>query len=150
MLDSPPNGQINAALPPTVNPLASFPPAPAPWKTGKPWTTRELLGEERFAQFQRASDAVYPSLYDVGLRFAMPEATVDTAWQMQRDADAAARRIREDTSLTLVQRREGLRAIQQETQQSFQTLLGDEPYQTYRENGGDWLNELSRVNVPRP
>lgn len=111
--------------------------------------TRELLGDERFARLQRASDEVYPSLYDVGLRFQMPEATINTAWQMQRDADAAARRIREDTSLTLVQRREGLRAIQQETQQSFQNLLGDEPYQTYRENGGNWLNELSRVNVPR-
>ncbi|HAV62539.1 MAG TPA: hypothetical protein DCY13_09265 [Verrucomicrobiales bacterium] len=111
--------------------------------------TRELLGEERFAQLQRARDERFAPLYDVGLRFALPEATVNQAWQMQQDAGAAAQLIRDNQALTPVQRRDTLRTIQQETQQAFQNLFGDEPFQTYQEHGGGWLRDLGRLTPRR-
>jgi hypothetical protein len=104
---------------------------------------KELFGEERFEAYIRSSSSDYQALYDLGDRFNLPETTVTDAWEMQRAAKAAAQQIRNDTALTPDEQRDALRAIQQETYQSFETLLSDDIDQAYIRRSGDWINELS-------
>jgi hypothetical protein len=100
---------------------------------------RELLGDERFAIMQQANDRNYVQLYDLAERFELPPQAVTEAMQMRRDAEAAGQQIRADQQLTAAQRRDALQAIQRESQQAFEQLLGPEAYYTYQRHGGEWL-----------
>lgn len=100
---------------------------------------RELLGDERFAVMQQANDQNYVQLYDLAERFELPPQAVTEAMQMRRDAEAAGEQIRANQQLTAAQRRDALQAIQRESQQAFEQLLGSEAYYTYQRHGGEWL-----------
>jgi hypothetical protein len=100
---------------------------------------RELLGDERFAIMQQANDQNYVQLYDLAERFELPPQVVSQGLQMQRDAQAAGEQVRANQQLTAAQRRDALAAIQRESQQAFEQLLGPEAYYTYQRHGGEWL-----------
>lgn len=110
---------------------------------------RELLGEERYAVMQQANDQNYVQLYDLAERFELPPQVVSQGLQMQRDAQAAGEQIRANADLTAAQRRDALRAIQQETRQAVEGLLGADAFYTYQRHGGDWINGLSALNAGR-
>lgn len=99
----------------------------------------ELLGDERYAIMQQANDRNYVQLYDLAERFELPPQAVTEAMQMRRDAEAAGEQIRANQQLTAAQRRDALQAIQRESQQAFEQLLGPEAYYTYQRHGGEWL-----------
>ena len=122
---------------------------PAAGKSAPEARFREMLGDERYAEYQQAKDASYQQLYDLSERFELPEQAASQALQMQTDANRAAEQIRNNSNLTGAQRRDALRAIQQETQRSYQGLLGEDAYSTYQRHGGEWLNTLSALN-PNP
>jgi hypothetical protein len=100
---------------------------------------RELLGDERYAIVQQANDRNYIQLYDLAERFELPPQVVSQGLQMQRDAQAAGEQVRANQQLTAAQRRDALQAIQRESQQAFEQLLGPEAYYTYQRQGGEWL-----------
>jgi hypothetical protein len=100
---------------------------------------RELLGDERYAIMQQANDRNYVQLYDLAERFDLPPQAITQGLQMQRDAQAAGEQIRANQQLTAAQRRDALAAIQRESQQAFEQLLGPEAYYTYQRHGGEWL-----------
>ncbi len=107
---------------------------------------KELFGKERFEAYIRSSSSDYQALYDLGDRFNLPETTVNEAWEMQRTAQAAAEQIRNDTALTRDEQRDALWAVQQETYQSFETLLSEDIDQAYVRRSGDWIEQLSPIN----
>lgn len=103
---------------------------------------KELLGEERFAAYDRSKQSDYQQLHELGDQFALPESKVNQAWEMQRMAINTAAQIRADDSLTPDEQRAALGAIQQETRQSFESLLTDEIFQAYRLRNGQWIDQL--------
>lgn len=113
---------------------------------------RELLGDERYAIMQQANQqngGSYVQLYDLAERFELPPQVVSQGLQMRQDAEAAGEQIRAHEQLTAAQRRDALRAIQQETRQAVEGLLGADAFYTYQRHGGDWINGLSALNAGR-
>ena len=103
---------------------------------------RELLGPEKFAAYQRAQDNDYLQTLRVTDRFKLPEETAVQIYQMQRDALALAKNIRNDNSRTDEERQAILQAIQAETGRSIGGVLGPTAFAVYRDHTGDWMKQI--------
>ena len=107
--------------------------------------TREMLGDERYAQLERGRDGAYQQFHDLTEVFDLSENLADTAWGMRKSALETASVIRTDASLTLPEKREALRGIQQATRNALSGLLSDEYFQAYERKVGDWISGLTRL-----
>ena len=105
---------------------------------------RELLGPEKFAAYQRAQDNDYLQTLRVTDRFKLPEESAVQIHQMQRDALAQAKNIRNDNSRTDEEQQAILQAIQAETEQSIGSVLGPTAFAVYRENAGNWIEQIAK------
>jgi hypothetical protein len=105
---------------------------------------RELLGPERFAAYQRAQDNDYLQTLRVTDRFKLPEESAVQIYQMQRDALAHAKIIRNDNSRTNEERQAILQAIQAETERSIGSVFGPTAFAVYRENAGNWIEQIAK------
>ena len=105
--------------------------------------TRELLGEERFAAWQREADTRYEPIYRVTQRLELPDATAAQAYDIRRQAEDAARGLRENKSLSAAARQAMLQAIGAETQQSLAAVLGSKGFTAYDKLDGSWLTQLT-------
>ena len=74
----------------------------------------------------------------------MPEESAVQIHQMQRDALALAKNIRNDKSRTDEERQAILQAIQAETERSIGGVLSPTAFAVYREHAGDWMKQLSK------
>lgn len=98
---------------------------------------KQVLGD-RYADYERAQDYTYQGLYAVS-----KEATV-AAYDMKKAAEAEAKKIGNDKSLTAEQRKAALQGIQQETRNSLRTTFGDKAFESYQKNpGAYWLKGLA-------
>lgn len=107
--------------------------------------TRELFGDARFADFERARDGAYREFYDLAEVFDLSENIAINAWDMRRSAINTANQVRGNDELSVAEKRESLRAIQDETRSSLGAILSDEYLQAYEHKTGDWIDSLSRV-----
>ena len=72
---------------------------------------KQLLGADRFAAYQRATDDAYQQTRRITDRFELPVETAAQVYQMQKDAQAQARAIRDDRSRIVAERQEMLKAM---------------------------------------
>lgn len=103
---------------------------------------KNLLGEERFADYQRAGDSGYQQIYQVAERYQLPRETVVQADDLRKAAIEAAKQLRQSTGLSNEERLAALQQIQQETRTALNQTLGPRATATYQEHGGDWLHGL--------
>jgi len=105
--------------------------------------TRELLGTEAYAALQRATDVRYEPLHRVTQRLGLPDSTAAQAYGIRCQADDAARRLRDDKSLSAEERQAALQAIGAETKQSLATALGTKGFAAYEKIDGGWMQQIS-------
>ena len=105
---------------------------------------RELLGPEKFAAYQRAQDNDYLQTLRVTDRFELPEERARQIYQMQRDALAQAKQLRNDNSRTEEERRALLLVIKAETERSIGGVLGPTAYVVYRHHVGAWMQQIAK------
>lgn len=105
--------------------------------------TRELLGPEAYAAFQRATDNRYEPFYRVAQRLELPDPTAAQAFDIRRQAEEAASRLRNDKALSAEHRQAGLQAINAETKQSLLTALGAKAFAAYEKIDGGWMQQLT-------
>ena len=105
-----------------------------------------ILGEQRFAQFQMASDDAMKA----AMRFATQNNLTITAgraiYDIRQAAEDRAMEMRADSSLTPSQLRKQLKEIRTTTETTLVEALGESRMKQYRESYGGWLVELSRNN----
>jgi hypothetical protein len=89
---------------------------------------RLALGDERFAAYQRASDAIYQQTLRITERFDLPPETAAQVYQLQKVAETEARRVREDTKRSAEKRREILKVLQSEMENSLSEVLGSRAF----------------------
>ena len=99
----------------------------------------QTVGTNRVAEYKLEQDYSYRNLIDSGV----PKESVFKLDEMKQQAQDAANKIRQDTSLTDDQRNAALSAIRSETQSSINDLLGAKPAKRYSNNGGWWLNNIA-------
>lgn len=103
---------------------------------------KELLGAESYATFQRATDHRYEPIYRVTQRLELSDATAAQAFDIRRQAEEAANRLRNDKALSDEERQAKLQAISAETQQSLTTALGTKAFTAYEKIDGDWMHQM--------
>jgi hypothetical protein len=104
---------------------------------------KQALGE-RYADYERAQDWSYQSLYSVAQRNGVSKEATVQVFDMKKAAEAEAKRLRADTTLNQEQRNAALLGIQQETQQSIRSTMGDKAFEAYQKNpAASWLKGLA-------
>lgn len=110
---------------------------------------RAILGEERYAAYQRAQDQIYRQTLAVVDRFDLPSETAGQLYEMQKAAMEQAKAIRSDHSRSEEDRQALLTAIQEETERSLAARLDPKVFRAYRRNAGDWIQFLDDLQTPR-
>jgi hypothetical protein len=113
----------------------------------------KTLGPERFAQYQRAQDGDYRALLQVTDRFDLPADVAAKVYNMKQAAEAIKAQVESNPNLTDEQRAQAIAGIAKQTQRSVAAALGGEVFNTYADNGGEWLGSLGEIDesrVPRP
>jgi hypothetical protein len=120
---------------------------------------RETLGEARYADFLRANDPDFQTLFSLARDHAMPTDLANQVWGMRREVENQTQRIRQNPFLTADQKVRALEAIRSETQAAIVDVLGEPLLQDYQREGGGWLVDLTdatdlgetgRAMVPPP
>jgi hypothetical protein len=102
------------------------------------------LGPERYAEYERASDAAFQQTRRVTRRLGVSDAAAIEAWEIQRAASAAAATLRADTAIAEERRRAALAEMNAEALGALRQVLGDEGLRAYRRHAGEWLGPLGR------
>lgn len=105
--------------------------------------SQELLGADTYAAMQRATDNRYEPFYRVAQRLALPDTAAAQACDIRRQAEEAARRLRDDKALAAEERQAMLHAIGAETQQTLASTLGTRGFAAYQKIDGGWMQQLS-------
>lgn len=102
------------------------------------------LGPERYAEYERASDAAFQQTRRVTRRLGVSDAAAIEAWGIQRAATAAAATLRVNTAIEEERRRAALAELNAEALRALRQVLGDEGLRAYRRHAGEWLGPLGR------
>lgn len=104
---------------------------------------KSVLGEERFAEYQRAQDDEYQVLTRLTERLDLPKELAARVYDMKQEAERQKQRIVENSNLTDDQREAALAAIARETEKSVSATLGPKTFQTYQKTGSRWISGLT-------
>ena len=105
--------------------------------------TKALLGDARYAEYQRSKDWEYKNLARLADRQGLPKDSALKVYDMKKVVEEQSQKIRRDRSLTQDQRNEALKAIKAETEHSVIETLGEQGYKNYKRQGGWWIRNLS-------
>jgi hypothetical protein len=97
----------------------------------------EVLGDDRYAEYQRTRDPVYRTLQQAGMEAGVPQESILQAYQAQQQIQEDAKRVMQDPSLTQEQRAQSLQQIQTQAQQTLQQLFGDKANQVLQRLQGN-------------
>jgi hypothetical protein len=105
---------------------------------------KDLLGETRYQDYERAQDYAYQGIYRVADRNGLGKEAANKVYDMKKAAEEQATRLRTDKSLSAEQRTEALKGIRTETESSIRTVFGDKAWQSYQNQpGAHWLKTIS-------
>ena len=107
------------------------------------------LGEDRYADYEMAQDWNFQRAHQAAKRSDLGVDVAKQAWQMKKDAEAAANKLRKNKEMKNADRQAALAAIRLETENSIKALYGEDGWQNYqRGNGASWLNRIYREPQP--
>ena len=97
---------------------------------------KELLGESRYTQYQRAQDFQYQGLVKVVERNGLGRDVADKVYDIKKVSNDEISKLRGNKDLSSEKRDEAIRAIREETQRSIRELMGDKAYEAYTNRPG--------------
>ncbi len=104
---------------------------------------REFLGESRYAQFERAADGDFKTLFDLSRDNNLPSVSAAQAFEVCQLTAQEVARLREDNSLSDSERQQQLASVQTQAQAGVLKVLGAEACAQYLNRGGAWLTNVS-------
>ncbi len=102
----------------------------------------DALGEQKFAELDRAQDYQYQQLRSLAKRNDLPADTAPKIYDFKQAAEKAVEALKANQDLTTEARQAALTQIRVETEQSVSAALGDKIFKRYQNNGGWWINQL--------
>ncbi len=100
------------------------------------------LGEQKFAELDRAQDYQYQQLKSLAKRNDLPADTAPKIYDFKQAAEKAVEALKANQDLTTEARQAALTQIRVETEQSVSATLGDKIFKRYQSNNGWWINQL--------
>lgn len=104
---------------------------------------REFLGESRYAQVERAGNADFRRLFDLGQEQELPRIAAVQAFEMRQLTAQEVVRLRADKSLSDAERQQQLALVQSQAQEGVLKALGAAACAQYLNQGGAWLTNVS-------
>jgi dGTP triphosphohydrolase len=105
---------------------------------------KTILGQDRYAEYERGQDFVYQGIAKVAQRNNLSKDSAVKVYDMKKEAEAQAKKVREDKALSSEQRQAALQAIRAETENSVKAVFGDKAYESYKNQpNAYWINGLS-------
>src|SRR5262249_15525966 len=80
---------------------------------------KQTLGADRYADYARANDAQFLSLYNVIQRYGLDKSVATEAYDLQQSAVTQADKLRNDTSLDPDVRQKALNLLQSDTEKAL-------------------------------
>ena len=106
------------------------------------------LGEERYAQFQRAQNPDYQQLRRVTDRYGLPESLAADVQDLARIARDQLAAVQNRGGWTADQRAAALAGLQAETERALRQAMGADVFDTYLRYGGGWVQEIGAADAP--
>jgi len=107
-----------------------------------------LLGEERFAVFQRGQDQRFAEILALAGRCQLPTNTVELLYQQRLNAEQQCGQVRSNVTLAAEEKRTLLLLIQSETRQQLFGTLGETAGEAYVRHHGNWLEAMAKGPQP--
>jgi len=106
--------------------------------------TREILGAQRFEEYQREGNSQYRAIADVLNSLQIPRASATEVWKLKQAAEEQIRRVAQDQTLSREQRRSAAQAIAGETERAAAKAIGPDALESLRKSPGAglWLRNL--------
>ncbi len=104
------------------------------------------LGDERYADYQRATDYSYRTTTQLVARLELPPETTNQVYAVQKDIQQRVTALRTDRSMSMDDRNAQIAALATEAQTKLTAALTPRGYEAYKQYGGNWLQMLQ----PRP
>lgn len=105
---------------------------------------KAILGEDRFREYKYEQDFASSSLNEIAKEHNVPKQQALKVFDLKAAAQEQATAIRRDQSLTPEQRQAALDAVQQETRNAVNQVLGSTAGDAYFTKGS-WLRNLNRA-----
>ena len=110
--------------------------------------SQSLLGEERFAAFQRGQDQRFAEILALAERCQLPTNTVELLYQQRVIAEQQRAQVLSNPALSAEEKRALLLVIQSETHQQLFGVLGETAGEAYLRHHGNWLEARDKGNQP--
>lgn len=108
---------------------------------------KAMLGPERGAEYERASNFSYRQTSQLVSRLELPPDTTGRVWNVKQELERRAIDVRRDSRLPAAERDRRLLALADEGSQQVAALLGGpRGFEAFKQNGGYWIEALK----PRP
>lgn len=101
-----------------------------------------LLGEERYAEYNRAGNQDYRNLQTAATRFNLPPQTVEQVYSLRNSVSAATQQVATNAGLTPDQKKAALTDIANQTRAQVRATLGQEIGDAYLKNSMQWLERV--------
>lgn len=112
---------------------------------------KAALGDERYADYQRATDYNYQQTSKLVARLDLPAEAANQVWAVQQDLQQRATATRSDRTLSAQDRNQQLAALADEAQNRVSAVLGERGFEAYRQYGGNWMITLQPARpAPAP
>lgn len=105
---------------------------------------KAALGDIRYAEFERAQDFNFQSIYRVADKNGLATGDAVKVYDLKNFAEAQANKVRQDQTLSSAQRAATLQGIRIETENSIRTVFGHPAFDSYVNlPGNHWLKGIS-------
>ena len=105
---------------------------------------RGALGDERYTDYERAQDYQFQQIHRSLKKADLGTGEAIQVYDMQKDAQNAARQLRENQALNDAERRERLLLIRNETESAIQQVVGTDGWEKFnRTSNTRWLQRIS-------
>lgn len=104
----------------------------------------EVLGPERTADYEKATDYEFGTLSNLEYRLELPKGSADRIYGLHKETEATARKIRADKSLTEADRKESLKVLAEQAKSEVVGVLGEEGFKAYKTQHSHWIDSLER------
>jgi len=100
---------------------------------------KALLGEDRYAVFERSQNAGYQEIWQFGQEQHLPQETILKAWQVREATEREFSNLTERTDLSPAERAAAWVEVRQQTQTALAALLGAATGAEYLKQHSNWL-----------
>jgi hypothetical protein len=106
---------------------------------------KNILGEMRYADFERAQDGEFRALFEISKDDGLPKETAVKVFDIRKLAMEEAGCVRQDVSLDEPARRQRLEEMQASVQKEVSGALGPKAWRDYLNRGGAWVTNLNKL-----